>query len=140
MKIEKLEWENQVITNEFYYDVVDFSKKEEISLDFFKGLKKIFDFNDPELKEIGKSLTNITEDQYRMLAFLDNIMDNDFPTNKIVAIFTNYLFNAEGERNIVDELAVVYQITNSVVMVCRLADYTLTDFAKSYDITKLIID
>lgn len=137
MKKDILDFNGNIISNEFYYDIIDTSNNNPIPLEIFNGLNKIYDFNDKQFNDIQKAVKNTTDDQNRMLAFVDAILDKELPNNKIVAIFTNFHFNKDGEVNIIDEIAMIYNISPTQYMLLRLADYSLTDFAKQFDISLL---
>ncbi|MGL4342949.1 MAG: hypothetical protein ACRCRZ_00035 [Metamycoplasmataceae bacterium] len=140
MKKDSLFLDDNLITDEFYYDSVDFSKGEKIHLDWFTGLKKVFDVRDEKFNDFEKCVEFCSENQIRMLTLLDTIMDKDAPSNNLVTIFTNYNYNVNGEKNIIEQVAVVYQFTETIFIVARFANYTMTDFAKNYDLSKLNLD
>ncbi|MGL5521959.1 MAG: hypothetical protein ACRDAW_01650 [Metamycoplasmataceae bacterium] len=131
---------DQIITDEFYYDSFDLSKGEGLHPDWLAGLKKVFDAKDEKCNDFQNIITTLTDDQIRMLTLLDTVMDENAPNNNLVAIFTNFSFNENGEKNLIEQVAVIYQFTENIYMVARFANYTLTNFAKNYDLSKLDFD
>lgn len=138
-KTETLMFGDQVVTKEFSFATIDISK-EEFDLDLFVGLKKVFDIKDKDNQDLEKVIKYATADQLRMLMFVDEIMDRDIPDNNLVAIFTNYMFDENGEENPIQEIATIHKISESIFVIGRLENYTLTEFAKNFDLTQLKLD
>lgn len=129
-----------LITDEFYYQIVDLTKNEEMSVEWFKGLKKVFDINDSEFNNLEEQILKLNDNQFKLAAIFDQILDADVPNNRLVNIYANYLVNVDGTKNLIDQISIVYQIAENIYFVGRYAYYTLTDYAKNLNIDDLELD
>lgn len=129
VQCEKLyDLNENLLCDELYYE---FFENKTPTAPWFVGLKKVFDaynnhngFSPETIQEF------MDEDQINMLAIINDVIVKQHGEKaNLIAIFTNYLTNEDGSKNLIKQICLIYQFGENSYLVLRTPLYSFTEYA-----------